>query len=322
MNLTGTNEVARLEANAAGDPVGTRLAQSASDSHQSIYGRAALDGSQVLLAYHDGTAGTQEVATVLVSTAGAVVAGPSQVTSGHSAPDSDAYVASPANTAVASLAGGFAVVWNEPMAGQLYARTYDASGALSGTRFPLSPSGATGRPTAVGLGSGFAVSWRDATNQVRFAHYDSTGALLGSEQVVTPATGGGTNAALDWSGEQYGVAWSQGGAVRLQRLLSSGFELGAETTLGSSVQGPGPALRWVGSGWALVWRSGGNLFFGRVAPTGATVVGPCSSPPRAPWPTSSSSTGTGTSSAWPGPSSGPEILRGRTSTSPCSTRAA
>jgi uncharacterized repeat protein (TIGR01451 family) len=273
-NLTGVNEITRLEANASGDPVGTRLVQSTSDNRQSIYARAATDGSQFLLAYHDGASGTQEVATVLVNSAGSAVGGPTAVTTGHSAPDSDAFVASPGSPAVASLAGGFAVLWNEPTDGQIHARTYDSAGALSGTRFPLSASGLAGRPATVGVGSSFAVSWRDATNQVRFARYDATGALLGSEQVVTSATAGPVYAPLDWSGEQYGVAWIQGGSARLQRLLANGSPLGAPAAIGSGAQGPGPVLRWVGSGWALVWRSGGNLFFGRISPTGAIAVAP------------------------------------------------
>ncbi len=276
LNTTNVYEVGRLEADANGDPVGIRTVLSGSDSHNSLYQRVASDGTSFLLAYHDQPGGTQELSTLKVSAAGAVLAGPNTLTSGHGAPDTQGFLETSNSPTVVSLAGGFGAVWSEPTpAGrQAYARFFDTAGNLAATRFPLTATVVGGRPALVGVGGTFAMAWRDGSNQVRLARFDATGLPSGGEVLVSAATGGPASAALDWSGEQYGVVWIQGGSVRLRRFLPAGTQLGGESSLGANAQNPGPLVQWVGSGWAVVYRSAGNLYFGRFAPDGSVAVAP------------------------------------------------
>ena len=208
--------------------------------------------------------------------AGTVLAGPTDVTTGHSPPDTQAFDASSTDPAAAPLLGGFVALWNEPLSGtsQIYGRIYDGSGAVVASLSPLTPTSLRRRPALVGVGGTFAASWKDATNRVLLARYDGTGTAMTPEVVLTTGAGGPPNTALDWSGEQFGVAWVHGGSVRFQRATSAAALVGSQTTIGAGVLPPGPQVQWIGSGWALAWNSNGNLFFARLNPDGSTAVGP------------------------------------------------
>jgi uncharacterized repeat protein (TIGR01451 family) len=259
---SGSYEIGRLEADAAGNRAGSRTILSAADGLTSVFNRAAADGASFLVTWQDPS----QLTDVVVDAAGAVQAGPSALTV-YQSPGEIGFQ----STRVAALGEGFVALWIED--GRLFAEIYDGTGTLSAQHFPLSPTTGAGAPGLVGLGDTFAVAWKDDTNSVLFDRYDAVGNPLFGEVVVATPSGGGSTA-VAFSGEVYGLAWARGGKVRFQKVAPDGALLGPQVAFGSNVQGPGPLLQWVGSGWAVVWRTGGNLFFARLDASGALAVLP------------------------------------------------
>ncbi|HVR40789.1 MAG TPA: putative Ig domain-containing protein, partial [Thermoanaerobaculia bacterium] len=146
----GTFDVARLQADASGNRVGSRVALTPVDSLSTNVLRVATDGSRFMLGYDD-ISGTQvEAANLIVNASGTLTNGPTPVTTGH--PDGNS-----SNPTIVPVGAGFAAIWNETTTSQLRAKIYNGSGTLTSTLTPLSATtGVRSRVGAVGVGNTFA----------------------------------------------------------------------------------------------------------------------------------------------------------------------
>ncbi|HEX6200957.1 MAG TPA: DUF11 domain-containing protein, partial [Thermoanaerobaculia bacterium] len=275
---SGAYEIGRLEADAAGARVGSRVTLSDDDGAHSIWNRVASDGTTYLVGYNDHRLGTQEVATVLVDAAGVVLAGPSDVTAGHD-PGNSFFVQGPGAPATVPVGDGFAALWTDTSSGNplLQAELFDGAGASVATRFPLSVRDIAAPPAVAALGDSFAVAWKDAsTNDLLFDRYDATGvSLLGGEVTVT-TTASHRGVGMDFSGEAFGLSWYDGNQRTFRRVAPDGTLLGSPVAVPGTGVGPAPQVRWVGSGWALVWRDNADnhLYYARLDADGDLLQGP------------------------------------------------
>ncbi|MCP4657193.1 MAG: hypothetical protein GY856_17430, partial [bacterium] len=268
-------EIGRLAADAGGNKVGARTILSDGDGIHSVINHVTTDGTNYLVGYNDGRLGTQEVAVVLADGSGAALAGPTDVTSGHS-PGSSWYLTGAGTPQVVPLGAGFVALWADPISGDnlLQAQIYDGSGAVAASRFPLSARDVASWPSAVAVGDTFAVAWKDeSTNAVVFDRYDAAGtSLLGEVELTTGASHHG--AGLAWSGEVFGVVWVDGNQLVFQRVAVDGALVDSPVVVPGTAVGPRPRIQWVGAGWALLWRNNAdsNLYYALLGPEGELLV--------------------------------------------------
>ncbi len=275
-NSPGHTEVGMLRADASGNRIGARTILSPNDSFVSGTARAAFDGTNFLVAFNEGRLGTQELASVIVDSSGATVAGPTDLTSGHSIGNSFGF-ASSSSQQLAGVGAGFAAVWTEPVSGdtQIHAKIFDGTGALSATKFPLTTRGVRGRPSVAGVGSTFAVAWRDPSNNIAFCRYDASGNPLMSEATPVTGAGGGSPVLVGFDGENYAIAWVQASRINFQRVSPAGTAIGARSTLEpQNLNGQLVQMAWTGSGWAFVYAFSSDIYYMLLDATGAVVVAP------------------------------------------------
>ncbi|HYC60844.1 MAG TPA: putative Ig domain-containing protein [Thermoanaerobaculia bacterium] len=269
------NEVGFLRADASGNRLGARVVVSPGDAFHSGAGHFAFDGTHFLITFNEGRLGTQELASVVVDSSGATVAGPTDLTSGHSLGNTIGFITT-SNHQLATLGGGFVATWNELVPGdtQLYAKIVDGSGAVSATKFPLTMRGLRSRAGIASAGSTFAVAFRDATNAIAFCRYDANGNPLMSE--TTPVTGAaGPAVLLGFDGENYALLWVQNTRMQFQRVSPAGVAIGARSTLAPQLAGNAPVqFAWTGSGWAIVYSADSDLHFLLLDTSGAVIGGP------------------------------------------------
>lgn len=272
----GHTEVGMLRADASGNRIGARTILSPNDSFVSGTARAAFDGTNFLVAFNEGRLGTQELASVIVDSSGATVAGPTDLTSGHSVGNSFGFVSS-SSQQLAGVGAGFAAVWTEPVPGdtRIYAKIFDGTGALSATKFPLTIRGVRGRPGVVGVATTFAVAWRDPSNNIAFCRYDASGNPLMSE--ATPVTGasGGSPVLVGFDGENYAIAWVQASRINFQRVSPAGAAIGTRATLEPQIlNNQLVQMAWTGSGWAFAYAFSNDIYYMLVDTAGAVIVAP------------------------------------------------
>ncbi|HEX2062030.1 MAG TPA: hypothetical protein VHK90_14910, partial [Thermoanaerobaculia bacterium] len=270
------NEVGFIRTDAAGNRIGARAIVSPQDAFASAAGHFAHDGTHFLVTFNEGRLGTQEIASAVVDANGAFVAGPTDLTSGHS-PGNGLGIVTSTNPHVTPLGGGFVATWNESVPGdtKLYAKIVDASGAVGVTKFPLTPRGIRGRAGVAAVGSTFAVAFRDATNAIAFCRYDASGNPLMSE--TTPVAGvNAPGVVLGFDGESYGLLWVQGLRMQFQRVAPDGTALGARSTLPPQLDANNAPLQmtWTGAGWAIVYVAGNDVHSMLIDAAGAVIVGP------------------------------------------------
>lgn len=270
LNATGRQEVAMLRANASGARVGSRIVLSAQDNFNSNVPRAATNGTNFLLAFNESRLGTAEIASLITTPSGTLIAGPTDLTSGHSA----GFVV---NTSVAPVSGGFAALFVEPLnpnTNQVYARIFDNTGALSASKSPLSTRPTRGRAAIAGVASTFATAWKDNTNAVVFGRWDAAGNALISEVNVATNAGGPPNVNLGFDGENYGVLWNQNNRLNFQRVSPTGALLGARSVLAPQLDGDPQQMVWTAFGWAIAFTSSNDVYYTLLDATGATIVAP------------------------------------------------
>ncbi len=73
---------------------------------------------------------------------------------------------------------------------------------------------------------------------------------------------------MDFSGEVYGLVWSQSNnQIGFRRVMPDGTLLGNATMISSNIQPQGPLVQWIGTGWAILWKRAGDLYYARLTPT-------------------------------------------------------
>ena len=187
----------------------------------------------------------------------------------------------------------FAVTWLDHRDGNY--ENYFARVATSGqrigdaVRLTHNATGPLESPSTVltWTGSGFSQLWEEARSplQLYFRNYSPTGQTVNQEAALTSMAGDARNAALIWTGSEYGLAWeykeTQGfdAAIFFARVTGAGALIGTPTRVSSPPQQMDtyyqPALAWTGSEYGLAWfhsgMDGPELRFSRVTSAGERV---------------------------------------------------
>ncbi|HEX2061712.1 MAG TPA: hypothetical protein VHK90_13310, partial [Thermoanaerobaculia bacterium] len=266
---SGVREIGRLEADANGQRTGSWTIVSPDDGYDSLHPRATYDGAGFLLAWSESRVHAHEIATAIVSTS-SVPGTVHAVTTGHGGTTASRW------PSVVASQNGFLVAWTETSRNdaRIDARIYRQNGVIVER-----PSLNAGRPYgAVQVRKTndveSAIVWNDRqTGGVHFDRFETnTGnPLLGGGVRIADADGG-RGVAFDFDGEQWGVLWVHGGALKFQRM---GFQtpIGLVTAVAAEPQSD-PRIAWIGNGWAILWKQWGTLWFARLDPAGALVVPP------------------------------------------------
>lgn len=276
VNITGRQEIGLLRADSNGAKIGTRIIVTPQDAFHSSNARVAGNGTSFLVAFNENRLGTLEIASTIINSAGATVAGPTDLTTGHSPGNSAGSLLS-GSAAVAGLGAGFAALFVEsgPTTNQFYARIFDGTGALSATKSPLSTRNTRGRPSLVGVGSTFAAAWKDPSNAIVFGRWDASGNPLFTEVNVATGQGGPPNVNVGFDGENYGVLWNGPGAhLTFQRVSPNGTLLGTRSILAIALSGIPQQMVWTGAGWAITFISDNDVYYTLLDAMGATLVPP------------------------------------------------
>ncbi|MCA2979160.1 MAG: hypothetical protein INH37_12800, partial [Myxococcaceae bacterium] len=150
---------------------------------------------------------------------------------------------------------------------ELYFRPLSPSGQPSGAPVRLTTApGASDWPDVVWTGSEFAVAWEDERagsnrQDVYFMRVDASGARLGPEVRVTTDPSRQSYPILKYSGQGYGLAWTDwrdgNREIYFRRLGLDGALIGGEVRITSNpADSAWVDLAWNGTRreWALVWH--------------------------------------------------------------------
>ena len=182
----------------------------------------------------------------------------------------------------------FGIAWRDARSGPLnvvFTRaSTDGNELMTESVVSGSPQGAT--PTAIlWTGAEYGIAWQIASSlqgpDVYLAQVSAAGAKLGDDFLVIGAPGNQRQAAVAWTGSEYGIAWvderSGVPAIWFTRMLTTGQKLGPDVLVaGGSFIHDFVDIAWTGCGYGIVWADFRNglwdIYFSRVSPSGQPVI--------------------------------------------------
>jgi hypothetical protein len=147
-----------------------------------------------------------------------------------------------------------------------------------------SASGNPSLPSLAWTGSEFGLAWhdsRDGNPEIYFARLATDGTPAGPQVRITNDVEFSLNADLEWTGSEFGVAWTEerdgNEEIYFTRLSATGAVVGSEVRVTTDVAtSDHPSLAWTGSEFGLSWAdmrdSDEEIYFVRLSSTG-TLVG-------------------------------------------------
>ena len=182
----------------------------------------------------------------------------------------------------------YGVVWSDDRWGNyelVFARLSAAGERLGNVKRVTNGFDSSLEATLVWSGDGYGVAWTDKRNtneEIYFARLTPEGDRIGTEVRVTRTQGDSRNPDLEWSGQEYGLAWSEensegGSEIRFQRINRDGELVGESVRVDDVPPREGaqdPDIEWNGGGYGVIWEkltSGGvsaGLAFRRISEEG------------------------------------------------------
>jgi hypothetical protein len=157
------------------------------------------------------------------------------------------------------------VVSQSPLTAQLTFEKTDSTGALLAGPTPITPSDGVSRfwPRVAFSGTQYGITFVQAETEIEFLRTDATLTPIPGSTVTLGPTNGLTGstigtAAVAWSGQTWGVAWSVSSnsvasTLYFERFDATGAPIGAAQTLGPyGLSDNGTPLIATSSGWAIV----------------------------------------------------------------------
>lgn len=238
---------------------------------------AVWNGADYGVAWIDDSSGNLELYFARYAAGGALLAGPTQLTS-----DANYKVA----PSLVWNGAGYAVAWEDWRNGHgdVYAMTVGADGTPGTVVRVTTDANYQGTPSLVWNGTGYGVAWADGRNpgtdyDIYFVRLDASCNPTGGEKVVANPMGYQQLPSLAWNGTGYGVAYRSdftGQQINFRGLDASGNPATGEVyiTAGPANHGA-PSLLWNGTNYALAWHgdSGGSLdiYFAKLATNGSKI---------------------------------------------------
>jgi len=138
----------------------------------------------------------------------------------------------------------------------------------------------------VWTGSNYGIAWHRegsavAPSDIFFARLSASGAKIGADVTVTGAPGNQYDAAMTWSGYQFGLAWVDRRTgtpqIYFARLDDKGQKVGTDVLVSSAAAVPDVVdIVWSGCSYGIVWadvRSGTwDIYFARISRSGQVMV--------------------------------------------------
>jgi hypothetical protein len=214
------------------------------------------DKDRYIVAYSDPSSGAGDIATVVVSYEGKVVAGPTIVES------TPAFSELPHLTAIE---GGFIVTWQEGSAGRaILARKIDRDGKPQGATVTVGSTEARdARPVASpGPNGSIAVTWMDAvlgTPAVQMAMLDANLTLTSGPKRLAQSSSGAGFPWIAGDGNRLALMWSDRRAGQFDTrfaFVEGDIATGSEVELRSKVQGDALLGRMIKTdfGYLATWE--------------------------------------------------------------------
>jgi hypothetical protein len=181
--------------------------------------------------------------------------------------------------ALAWTGSEFGVSWHDARDGNLeiYFARISAGGSKLGNDVRITfNAGDSAYPSLAWTGSEFGVSWHDysdGNDEIYFARISAGGSKIGSDLRITFAAGYSVFSSLAWTGNAFGVSWSDtrdgGNQIYFARISASGTKIGADVRI-TNADGDGqfPSMVWTVSEYGVSWQDqrDGNLeiYFARI----------------------------------------------------------
>jgi hypothetical protein len=160
----------------------------------------------------------------------------------------------------------YGVAWTDERDGnrEIYFARISATGVKIGTDLRVTSDAAiSAQPSLVWSGSEYGLAWTDERNgnrEIYFARMSSAGSKLGSDTRITNDLEVSEQASLDWTGEEYGVAWRDrrvfNGEIYLARIDAAGTKQGTDLRVNQDLGliSRDPEMAWTGAQHAIVWQ--------------------------------------------------------------------
>ena len=264
----------------AGLLLGTEL-RVTNDPAESLAPALVWTGSEHAIAYEDTRTGNSAAYLSSVDAAGQALVLDLEVWKGSGAP----------KEAVVGWDGAgsrYVLAWDDfrDSGYKIHTGVVSAAGTVTATDQRITDAiGAATAPAIVRGSQAYGLTWqdsRDGNNEIYFVLIDDAGVKIGSELPLSQAAGDSLGPAVSYTGNGFGVAWSDardGNAeIYLARLTQGGAKLGSEQRLtNDGASSSAVSIAWDGSAYALAWQDdrGGQsaIYFARVDAEGV-FLGP------------------------------------------------
>jgi hypothetical protein len=173
----------------------------------------------------------------------------------------------------------FGVAWWDRTGGpggdfDVYFARVDAAGNRIGDAVRVNePASEQSKPSLVWTGTEYAVAWEDTREpyavDIYFARLDAAGNKIGSDVLVTShkPISSASSPSLVWSGDAFGLTWTEGLQAEFVRLAPDGTLLGPPQVVGSSMRFD-LSLVWTGAEYTI---SGRGIYLTRLDRDGNVI---------------------------------------------------
>ncbi|MFQ5720541.1 MAG: MopE-related protein, partial [Acidobacteriota bacterium] len=255
-NRNGNKEIYFNRLDAAGLTAGADVRLTA-DAGTSIQPSLVWTGAEYGVAWTDDRNGNREITFNRLDETGAVLGSDVRVTNDAAVSEQPALVWNGA---------GYGLVWTDERDGnrEIYFNLLGSTGTTAGADIRLTADAAvSAQPSLAWSGSAYGVAWvdeRDGNREIYFAGLDAAGAKQAPETRLTVDLAVSEQPSLDWTGQEYGVAWRDtraiNGEIFLARVDPSGSQQGATLRISNDLGlvSRAPDLVWSGTRHAVVWQ--------------------------------------------------------------------
>jgi hypothetical protein len=182
----------------------------------------------------------------------------------------------------------YGVAWHDGRSGgyDIYFARVDSSGAKidppGDVRVSMTAQ-MSSYPSLTWTGQEYGVSWHDVSdgnNEIYFARLDSSGSKIGSDVRVTFDSAISDQSSLVWTGNEYGVSWSDtrdtNEEVYFARLDASGNKIGSDVRVSfGAATSAQSSLVWTGSDFGVAWHDyrhfNNEIYFARIDASGNKI---------------------------------------------------
>jgi hypothetical protein len=180
----------------------------------------------------------------------------------------------------------FGMVWEDNRSGKgdMYFTRISSSGSMVGSESRITDAYVRSPPNSIQwTGSEYGVTWYDGIEgdeEIYFGRISPVGARISGDVRITNYTGTSVGASLQWTGSEYGIAWtddrSGNSEIYFTRVTETGSIIGGDVQVTNTAKRSWyPSLRWTGFDYGITWSNGQDVdfdvYFSIISATGSTI---------------------------------------------------